>query len=120
MVLLPVAMALSIPVVIVAMRGWPALGRVLVSYGLLARIPVVIVMLIAILGAWGTHYDVAPPELPPMGAIPKFIAIGLLPQLTIWMAFTVGVGMLFGGFAAAVAGARRGTTPAPPGEALQA
>src|SRR5262244_1928064 len=31
----------------VAMKGWPALGRVLIAYGLAARIPVIIVMHVA-------------------------------------------------------------------------
>src|SRR5262249_28297587 len=35
-----------------AYRGWPALGRVLVAYWLAARIPVMIVMLVAMLGNW--------------------------------------------------------------------
>lgn len=48
---------------VIAYRAWPALGRVLLAYGLAARIPVAIVMLVAILGNWGTHYDVAPPKL---------------------------------------------------------
>src|SRR5262245_33151878 len=77
----------SIAALLVAMRGWPALGRVLVAYGLAARIPVILVMLIAILGNWGTHYDVAPPDpnFPQMGALSKWFWIGVVPQLTGWM-----------------------------------
>ncbi len=88
----------------VAMRGWPALGRVLVAYGLAARIPVIIVMLIAMLGNWGTHYDVAPPDpnFPAMGVLPKWFLIGVVPQLTAWMGFTVVFGMIFGGLVAAI------------------
>ena len=91
----------SIVALFVAMRGWPALGRTLVAYGLAARIPVAIVMLFAIFGSWGTHYDVAPPDFPAMGPAQKWFWIGLLPQLTIWMGFTVVVGMFFGGLVAA-------------------
>src|SRR6266581_3605234 len=40
---------------VIAYRGWPALGRVLLAYGLAARIPVAVVMLIAIYANWGTH-----------------------------------------------------------------
>ena len=88
----------------VAMKGWPALGRTLVAYGLAARIPVAIVMLVAMLADWGTHYDVAPPDpnFPAMGPIQKWFWIGLLPQLTVWMAFTVVFGMIFGGLVTAV------------------
>ncbi len=97
----------SVIALFVAMKGWPALGRTLVAYGLAARIPVAIVMLVAILGNWGTHYDVAPPDFPAMGAFQKWFWIGLVPQLTIWMGFTVVVGMLFGGLVAAARLRRR-------------
>ncbi len=83
----------------VAYYGTGALGRVLVAYGLAARIPVALVMLVAILGNWGTHYDVLPPGAPEMGVWTKWILIGLVPQLTLWVAFTVAVGALFGGLA---------------------
>jgi hypothetical protein len=91
---------------VVALRGWPALARTLVAYGLAARVPVVVVMLLAILGNWGTHYELGPPGFPEMAAIPKWFWIGLLPQLTLWMAFTVIVGSLFGGLAVLVTGWR--------------
>lgn len=87
---------------VIALRGWPALGRTLLAYGLAARIPVAIVMLLAILGNWGTHYDVAPPGLPAMGPIPKWLLIGLVPQMTIWIWYTIVVGALVGGVFAAV------------------
>jgi hypothetical protein len=80
----------------IAYRAWPALGKVLLAYALAARIPVIIVMLIAILGNWGTHYDVVPPDFPAMGVWSKWLLIGVLPQLTIWIGFTVVVGMLMG------------------------
>ena len=54
-------------------------------------------MLFAILGNWGTHYDVAPPDLATMGPIPKWLLIGVVPQLTFWIWFTMAVGALFGG-----------------------
>lgn len=92
----------AIAAVPVAMRAWPALGRVLLAYALAARIPVVVVMLFAILGSWGTHYDVAPPGFPEMGPLAKWAWIGLLPQMTIWIAFTVVIGALFGIVAAAL------------------
>ena len=86
----------------IAFRGWPALGRTLLAYGLAARVPVAIVMLLAILGDWGTHYDVPPPGLPAMGPLPKWLLIGLLPQMTIWIWYTIVVGALFGGLAVAI------------------
>jgi hypothetical protein len=87
-----------------AYRAWPGLGKTLFAYALAARIPVIIVMLVAMLGNWGTHYDVAPPDFPAMGAIQKWLMIGVLPQLTIWIWFTIALGAIAGSIAAAVAG----------------
>jgi hypothetical protein len=90
----------------VAYRAWPALGRVLVAYGFAARVPVAVIMLFAIFGNWGTHYDVLPPNatasLGGMSPFGKWLMIGLLPQLTIWIGFTVAVGMLCGGLLVAL------------------
>jgi hypothetical protein len=98
-----VAAVVAIPI---AMKAWPALGRVLLAYAFAARIPVAVVMLFAILGNWGTHYDVAPPGFPEMGPLAKWAWIGLLPQMTIWIAFTVVIGGLCGIIAAGVASRR--------------
>jgi hypothetical protein len=91
--------AASTAAAVIAYLGAPALGKTVVAYGLAARIPVVVVMLVAMLGNWGTHYDVAPPGFPEMAVFSKWLAIGLFPQLTFWMAYTIVVGMLFGGLA---------------------
>ncbi len=102
-ILLLLFAAASIAATFVALRGWPELGRVLLAYGLAARIPVAIVMLIAIFGNWGTHYDVPPSaDFPQMAPLAKWFWIGLLPQVTIWIAFTIVVGMLFGLIAVAI------------------
>lgn len=87
--------------------GWPALRRVLFAYALAARVPVVLVMLVAMLANWGTHYDVPPPGFPEMGVFARWLWIGVLPQLTIWIWFT----LVFGGLTGTLAGAiakRRG------------
>lgn len=90
--------------VLVAYRGWPALGRVLLAYAFAARIPVALVMLAAIYGNWGTHYDVPPPGFDDnMGPLAKWFFIGLVPQLTVWIGFTVSMGSLFGALGAALA-----------------
>jgi hypothetical protein len=91
------------------LRAWPALGKVLLQYALAARVPVILVMLVAMLGNWGTHYDVPPPNFPEMGTLAKWFAIGVVPQLSIWIWYTVVVGMIFGILAAAVAGRRPAT-----------
>jgi hypothetical protein len=90
--------------VVVTARLWPALWRTLVAYAFAARAPVAIVMLFAILGNWGTHYDVPPPNFPEMAPLAKWALIGLLPQMTIWIYMTVVGGLVLGGIAAAIAG----------------
>ena len=92
----------------VALPAWPRLGRVLLAYALAARVPVALLMLFAIVGSWGTHYDAAPPGLRPMSPFEKWLWIGALPQLTIWIAYTVVLGGVFG-LAAGVVAARRRT-----------
>jgi len=87
----------------VPLSAWPALGKVLRAYGYAARIPVAIIMYFAIRGNWGTHYDVAPPGFPAMGFGMKYLLIALLPQLVLWIAFTIIVGVLFGGIVNALA-----------------
>lgn len=95
-----VAFLLSLAMAFLPYRTWPELGRTLLCYALAARVPVVIVMLFAIYGKWGTHYDVLPPNPPPalvaMGPLGQWFFIGFLPQLTIWIAQTVLVGTLLG------------------------
>ena len=88
---------------IVAGRGWPALGRVLFVYALAARVPVAALMLPAIVGKWGTHYDVLPPNFPPMSDVATWALIGLFPQLTICVGFTIIVGAIVGAATAAIA-----------------
>jgi hypothetical protein len=96
--------------VAIAFSGWPALGRTLLAYAFAARIPVAIVMLIAIFGNWGTHYDVAPPDWPQVNSMApavKWFWIGFLPQMTIWIYLTVVGGMIFGAITAAIMGRGR-------------
>jgi hypothetical protein len=96
---------------VVAYRGWPGLGRTLFKYGLAARIPVILVMLVAIYANWGTHYDVLPPnptpELIAMGPLARWLMIGLVPQLLLWIPFTMIVGALCGGLALLAVGRSR-------------
>jgi len=88
--------------VAIAFRAWPALGRVLLAYGYAARVPVAVVMLIAIFAAWDSHYALPPPQFPQVGPLALWFYTGLLPQMTIWIAYTMVFGMLFGLLAAAV------------------
>jgi hypothetical protein len=90
----------SLAVMFLPLLSWPALGRTLLAYGLAARIPVAVLMLFAISGNWGTHYDVLPTDAPATltqaGTLLRWFWIGLVPQLTVWIAFTVIVGTLVG------------------------
>jgi len=89
--------------------GWRALGNTLLAYALAARIPVLIVMFIAMSGnggqGWGTHYDVYPQFMAgaQMSLMRKFFTIGILPQLTFWIAWTVIAGSVLGCILVAVA-----------------
>ncbi len=83
---------------------WPSIARTLLAYGYSARIPVALVMLAAINGKWGTHYDVLPPGYSgPTTLWSEFTFIALIPQLLFWIGFTVSVGAFAGGIAAAAA-----------------
>lgn len=105
---------IAVGLVLIALGGvipffaWPTLWKVLTAYGYAARIPVVILMYIAIRGNWGTHYDVVPPGFPEDTAFwPKYMQIAFVPQMLMWIVFTIIIGMLFGGIAVAVAHRRK-------------
>ena len=102
-----VFVAFSIVGVAIGILAWPALGRTLLAYGLAARIPVALLMLVAMLGNWGTHYD-ARPSYPQMSTLGWWVGIGLVPQFFFWIWITIVFGALFGIAAAAIA-RRRGT-----------
>ncbi len=95
----------------IARVGWHSLGNVLFAYAFAARIPVLIVMFIAMNAnggqGWGTHYDVVPPNFPYHAFATKFFYTALVPQMTLWIGFTVVVGSIFGAIAAAIAGRGR-------------
>ena len=97
----------------IAYQGWSTLGKTLFAYGLAARIPVALVMLVAIYGNWGTHYDVSPPNFTEMAPLAKWFFIGLLPQMFMWIPFTICLGALFGGLTLLFVGARRDAPVAP-------
>lgn len=94
----------------VASRAWPSLFKTLLTYAFAARIPVMVIMLLAMVGNWGTHYDALPAEpepaavLAPMSAFMRWFWIGLLPQAAFWVFFTVVIGGLVGAITALVAG----------------
>lgn len=77
--------------------AWPELFRTLLLYGLAARVPVAIIMLLAMAGNWGTHYDyVGTPFRSSMGFVAGYLWLAFFPQLVFWVAFTVVLGFLGG------------------------
>jgi hypothetical protein len=106
--ILSVFVAFAIVGLAIGILAWPALGRTLLAYGLAARIPVASLMLVAMLGNWGTHYDAHPSYPPQMSTLAWWVTLGLVPQLFFWIWYTIVFGALFGIAAAAIA-RRRGT-----------
>jgi hypothetical protein len=105
----------SLMAVAIAQRAWPGLWRVLVAYGVVARIPVLVIMFFAIFGGWDTHYAKPRPDFPAMGPWGLFLWTALLPQFSIWIYLTVVGGLLAGAAAVGVqrlsGRGRAGATP---------
>jgi hypothetical protein len=91
--------------------GWKAFGNALLAYAFAARIPVLIVMFIAMSAnggqGWGTHYDVAAPGITVTSFGQKFFDLAFLPQMSIWIGWTAVLGGLLGSIYAAVFGRKR-------------
>lgn len=79
-------------------KVWKSLLKTLALYGLAARIPVIIIMGLAIYGNWGTHYDAFPTGyLANASSAVKFLVGGVFTQLVWWfLIWTIGTGMLTG------------------------
>lgn len=83
--------------------GWRDLFKVNLAYGLAARLPVVVVMILAMRGNWGTHYDfTGMPEEFQMSLIPRILWLAVFPQLVFWVGFTILLGALAGLIALAI------------------
>jgi hypothetical protein len=82
--------------------AWPVYWNVMMTYALAARIPVLIVMYLALQGNWNTHYDAVPPNVTYPDLTAKFMALGLIPQLFFWIPFTVIACGLLGTITAAI------------------
>jgi hypothetical protein len=96
--------------------GWRSLGNTLLAYAFAARIPVLIVMFLAMRGngghGWGTHYDIVDPMLAQASFARKFFYEAILPQMTLWIAWTVVVGSIIGVIVVAVVGRGKQAEPA--------
>lgn len=94
---------------------WRSLARTLIAYAYAARIPVAIVMFFAMRGSWGTHYDAVPPQFEHLSFWPKYLYLGIAPQLVMWIVYTMIIGALFGGIYVAIV-RRKKPTEAPAGQ----
>ena len=79
-------------------------------YAFAARVPVALVALSPFSATGARTTTWCPPDFPAMAPLQKWLLIGLLPQMTIWIWFTVAVGSIFGIVAGAIA--RRGRATA--------
>ena len=100
----------AVVALLILRRVWVPFFQTMLRYAFASRLPVVIVMLVTMIGGWGTHYEFGPPGYPEMALPVKFILIGLMPQLTFWVMFTVVVGSLVGGIAAALSRSKAAAT----------
>jgi hypothetical protein len=107
------AAATALAIVSLQLRGWPTLCRTLLLYGVASRVPVVLVMLLAIYGSWGTHYDAFPPGFPLVDPLEKWLWGGLVVQMTLWVGNTVLLGAACGSVTAALLLKRRREAGAP-------
>lgn len=96
--------------------GWRSLGDIMLAYAFAARIPVVVVMFIAMSAnggqGWGTHYDVASPGFKVTSFTQKFINLAVIPQMSFWIAWTIFIGGLLGVLFALAFARRTASQPA--------
>jgi hypothetical protein len=96
--------------------GWRSLGNTLLAYAFAARIPVLIVMYLAMSGnggqRWGTHYDAVAPSFAHLPLATKYLYTAVLPQMTMWIGWTVVVASIFGTLVAAVVSRGKQAAPA--------
>jgi len=97
---------------LVARVGWPSLGNTLFAYAFAARIPVLIVMFIAMRAGWSTHYSAIDPRLASAPFWKQFVDEALLPQMLLWIGYTVVVGSIFGTIVAAIFARKPAEQPA--------
>jgi hypothetical protein len=90
----------------VVRMGWRPFGNVLLAYAVAARVPVLIVMFIAMSAnggqGWGTHYDVVPSAFASAPLWERYVYFAFIPQATLWIGWTVVVGALFGNIVMAI------------------
>ena len=88
--------------------GWRTLTKTLLVYGLASRAVVALIMLLAMRGNWGTHYDYIdmPPELK-VNFWSEYFWLAFFPQLIFWVGFTIVAGSLSGAITLAIMSLRK-------------
>lgn len=83
----------AIATIVVAAKAWPALAWTNLGYGVLARIPVVLITALAFWLDWDTHHVKSRvPQLDPTDELTLLCGV----QLLFWVPFTVAVGGVAG------------------------
>jgi hypothetical protein len=96
----------------VARAGWPPLGTILFAYAFAARIPVLIVMFVAMQAGWATHYSVVDPHFANAHFWKQYLDLAFFPQMFLWIGYTVVVGAICGTIVAAIARRSKPAAPA--------
>src|SRR5205814_817784 len=81
--------------------AWSRFSKTQSAYALSARIPIVVITLLALRGHWGTHFDNVQARYAQMGFWPAYLYFALLPQLVFWVSYTVVSGAVVGTITAA-------------------
>ena len=86
--------------------GWRSFGNALLAYAFAARIPVLVVMFIAMSAnggqGCGTHYDVAGPDFVVTSFAQKFMYLAFSPEMSLWIGWTAIIGGLLGSIVTAI------------------
>jgi hypothetical protein len=92
--------------------AWWRFSKTQLAYAYAARIPIAVIMLLALRGRWGTHFDNVQARYAQMSFWPAYLYFALLPQLVLWVCYTVVSGSLLGTIAGAFVdpGPRRATS----------
>jgi hypothetical protein len=99
-------------------KGWRRIAGALAVYAVGSRAAVALLMLAASQLRLGSHYDLSNvtnvwfwgrAHTFEAGGLAQVLYLGVLPQLTFWVCFTVVAGLIGAGFAAALLWARGGT-----------
>jgi hypothetical protein len=84
--------AIGAPILsLLALFAWPRAFVTLLAYGVLARLPVVVVQYLDIQNGWQTHYGKVHPELPTMTADERLLGLTVA-QACVWLPFTILLG----------------------------